>query len=122
CAVCRSLLSPRRAPRSDRARRLGGSPAAGCGGALYARYHLPRGLARDFASGRPRSIWRWHELMPVEDPAHIVSLGEGGTPLLRATRLGEESGFSQLWIKDESGNPTGSFKARGLAAAVSKAK
>src|SRR4030095_15407450 len=60
--------------------------------------------------------------MPVEDPANILALGEGGTPLLRATRLGEESGFSQLWIKDESGNPTGSFKARGLAAAVSKAK
>ena len=59
--------------------------------------------------------------MPVEDPAHVVSLGEGGTPLLPAPRLGAAHGFSDLWIKDESGNPTGSFKARGLSAAVSKA-
>jgi threonine synthase len=59
--------------------------------------------------------------MPVEDPAHVVSLGEGGTPLLPAQRLGAANGFSNLWIKDESGNPTGSFKARGLSAAVSKA-
>ena len=61
-------------------------------------------------------------MMPVEDPANIVSLGEGGTPLLRAERLGARVGFAELWIKDESGNPTGSFKARGLSAAVSKAK
>jgi threonine synthase len=61
-------------------------------------------------------------MMPVEDPANIVSLGEGGTPLLRADRLGAPAGFSDLWIKDEGGNPTGSFKARGLSAAVSKAK
>jgi len=60
--------------------------------------------------------------MPVEDPKNIVSLGEGGTPLLRAEGLGAASGFADLWIKDESGNPTGSFKARGLSAAVSKAK
>jgi Radical SAM proteins, N-terminal/Pyridoxal-phosphate dependent enzyme len=56
--------------------------------------------------------------MPVEDPENIVTLGEGGTPLLRARRLGARGGLSELWIKDESGNPTGSFKARGLAAAT----
>src|SRR4029077_10857107 len=50
-----------------------------------------------------------------------VTLGEGGTPLLRAQRLGERGGFADLWIKDEAGNPTGSFKSRGLSAAVSKA-
>jgi threonine synthase len=61
-------------------------------------------------------------MMPVEDPQNIVTLGEGGTPLLRADRLGTRAAFSDLWIKDESGNPTGSFKARGLSAAVSKAK
>lgn len=61
-------------------------------------------------------------MMPIEDPANIVSLGEGGTPLLRADRLGAAAGFSDLWIKDEGNNPTGSFKARGLSAAVSKAK
>lgn len=66
-------------------------------------------------------MWRWQELLPVNDPDNMVSLGEGDTPLLRADRLGGELGFSQLFIKDESLNPTGSFKARGLSAAVSKA-
>jgi threonine synthase len=61
-------------------------------------------------------------MMPVEDPDNVVTLGEGGTPLLRARRLGERAGFSDLWIKDEAANPTGSFKARGLSAAVSRAK
>jgi threonine synthase len=92
-----------------------------CGAALFARYH-PRRLDRDAASERPRTIWRWSEMMPVEDPSNIVTLGEGGTPMLAARRLGAGAGFSDLWIKDESGNPTGSFKARGLSAAVSKAK
>ena len=95
---------------------------AACGGALFARYHLR--LDRDAASSpdRPRTIWRWHEVMPVEDPENVVSLGEGGTPLVAANRLGTSDGFAALFIKDESGNPTGSFKARGLSAAVSKAK
>jgi threonine synthase len=88
---------------------------------LFARYHPPA-LARDDTAARPRSIWRWHEMMPVEDPANIVSLGEGGTPMLRAETLGRANGFADLWIKEESGNPTGSFKARGLSAAISKAK
>lgn len=96
-------------------------PVAGCAGSLFVRYHLAA-LDREDVAGRPRSIWRWRELMPIEDPANIVSLGEGGTPLLRADRLGARAGFTDLWIKDESGNPTGSFKARGLSAAVSKAK
>ena len=61
-------------------------------------------------------------MMPVEDPNHVVSLGEGGTPLLSAQRLGSPSGFRDLWIKDEGNNPSGSFKARGLSAAVSRAK
>jgi len=61
-------------------------------------------------------------MMPVEDPANIVSLGEGATPLLRADRLEALSGFRDLWIKDEAGNPTASFKARGLSASISKAK
>ena len=61
-------------------------------------------------------------MMPVEEDENVISLGEGGTPLLRAERLGATADFSDLWIKDESGNPTGSFKARGLSAAVSKAK
>ncbi|HET9470562.1 MAG TPA: threonine synthase, partial [Usitatibacter sp.] len=103
----------------ERDRRVNVCPR--CGGALFARYHA-FGLDHEDVAGRDRSIWRWHEMMPVEDPADIVTLGEGGTPLLRAERLGAAAGFSDLWIKDESGNPTGSFKARGLSAAVSKAK
>jgi threonine synthase len=67
-------------------------------------------------------MWRWHEMMPVEDPANVVTLGEGETPLLSAGRLGAAHGLSDLWIKDEGNNPTGSFKARGLSVAVSKAK
>ena len=74
-----------------------------------------RELDRDSGAARPRTIWRWHEMMPVEDPDNIVTLGEGGTPLLRAERLGAPAGFTDLWIKDEGGNPTGSFKARGLS-------
>src|SRR5262245_65931738 len=93
----------------------------GCAGSLFARYHVPR-LDRGSVAGRPHSIWRWHELMPVEEPENVVTLGEGGTPLIRAERLGARGGFRDLWIKDESANTTGSFKARGLSAAVSKAK
>ncbi len=92
-----------------------------CGGPLFARYH-PRPLERSSAGSRTHTIWRWHEMMPVEEPTNIVTLGEGGTPLLRADRLGGAAGFADLWIKDEGGNPTGSFKARGLSAAVSRAK
>ena len=105
--------------RYERDRRI--NVCAACGGALFPRYHV-RKLDRDAGSGRPRTIWRWNELMPVEDLANVVSLGEGGTPLLFADRLGARAGFRDLWIKDEAGNPTGSFKARGLSAAVSKAK
>ena len=105
----------------ERDSRFGVCPVPGCGGPLFARYH-DRPLDRDASADRPRTIWRWHEMMPVEEPQNVVTLGEGGTPLFRADRLGTGAGFSDLWIKDESGNPTGSFKARGLSAAVSKAK
>jgi threonine synthase len=77
---------------------------------------------RDEISRRPRGMWRWHEALPVQNPEHVVSLGEGDTPLLRVPRIGKELGLSNLFVKEESGNPTGSFKARGLSAAVSKAK
>ncbi|MCA1609316.1 MAG: threonine synthase [Thermoanaerobaculia bacterium] len=91
-----------------------------CRGPLFARYAPPR-LDRAGVSGRARSMWRWHEMMPVGDPSNVVSLGEGGTPLLSAPRLGARAGFTDLWIKDEGNNPSGSFKARGLSAAVSRA-
>jgi threonine synthase len=93
----------------------------GCAGSLFARYHS-RPVDREAPRDRARSMWRWHEMLPVEDPSNVVSLGEGDTPLLRAERLGPPHGFADLWIKDEGNNPTGSFKARGLSAAVSKAK
>ena len=67
-------------------------------------------------------MWRFFELMPVMDESNIVSLGEGGTPLLRASNLAKSLGLQNLYIKDEGLNPTGSFKSRGISAAVSKAK
>jgi threonine synthase len=96
-------------------------PDAGCGGSLFAEYDLPR-LSRDDVAGRDRTIWRWHEVMPAPSAGAALTLGEGGTPLLRAGRLGAPLGLSNVWIKEEAGNPTGSFKARGLAAAVAMAK
>ena len=67
-------------------------------------------------------MWRYGPLLPVTDPANIVSLGEGVTPLLATPRLGERLGVDKLWVKDEGQNPTGTFKARGMACAVSMAK
>jgi threonine synthase len=93
----------------------------GCGGVLFAEYRLPP-LRRDDTAGRGRSIWRWHEMMPALREEDVVSLGEGGTPLLFAARLGARLGMTNLWIKEEAGNPTGSFKARGLGAAVTMAR
>jgi threonine synthase len=67
-------------------------------------------------------MWRWFELLPVTDASNVVTLGEGSTPLLPAARLASELGVRQLYVKEEGLNPTGSFKARGISAAVSKAK
>jgi threonine synthase len=96
-----------------------------CGKVLYARYDLENArkeLDRDNLASRPPSMWRYFELMPVRRQENVLSLGEGMTPLVHARALGAQLGCQQLYIKDESGNPTGSFKARGLSAAVSKAK
>ena len=68
-----------------------------------------------------KSLWRWRELLPLPKDSELVSLGEGGTPLLRAKRFGTDANVD-LWIKDESLNPTQSFKARGMSVAVSMAK
>ena len=73
------------------------------------------------ATRRTGGMWRWSELLPVRDVAHRVYLGEGATPLLPAARLGAALGVSRLLVKAEGMNPTGSFKARGMAAAVSRA-
>jgi threonine synthase len=96
-----------------------------CQAAFITRYDLNSArqhLDREAVSARPRGMWRWSELLPVDDPANQVNLGEGDTPLLPLPRLGSDIGLSHLFLKDESSNPTGSFKARGLAAAISKAK
>ncbi len=96
-----------------------------CQAALLTRYDLNAArqhVDRDALRVRPRSMWRWHEFLPVHDPAHVVTLGEGDTAILPLPRLGESLGLKRLFIKDESSNPTGSFKARGLSAAISKAR
>jgi len=95
-----------------------------CGRALVARYDLNKAkstFTREEIATRVSSMWRYEELMPVINTANIVSLGEGMTQLLPVPNLGEKIGASDLWIKDEGSNPTGTFKARGISAALSKA-
>ena len=95
------------------------------GAPLLARYDLDRAkreLDRGTVERGPRSLWRYGPLLPVRDRANQVSLGEGWTPLLPTPRLGDRIGAQRLLIKDESANPTGTFKARGMALAVSMAK
>ena len=96
-----------------------------CGKVLYARYDLSAAaitMTKAALADRSWNLWRYHEIMPVQDPANALSLGEGGTVLLDTPRLGKLFGFDQLKLKDEGRNPTGSFKSRGLASAVSRAK
>jgi threonine synthase len=95
-----------------------------CGAPLLARYDLPRARAwrRDSLAGRAPNMWRYRELMPLFEGEEPVTLGEGFTPLIHARTLGETLGLERLYIKDESLNPTNSFKARGQSAAVTRAK
>jgi threonine synthase len=95
-----------------------------CGKPLLARYDLAaarQALDRDELARREPTLWRYRELLPVRDRRHELCLGEGWTPLFHARRLGEILGFSQLYVKNEGLNPTGSFKARGLGVALSRA-
>ena len=94
-----------------------------CGKVLYARYDLDRirnEVDRDRLAERPSGMWQFAELLPVEDPDRIVTLGEGGTPLMRLANLEGRLGVTNLYVKEEGLNPTGTFKARGIAAAISK--
>jgi threonine synthase len=96
-----------------------------CGKPLLVRYDLKRAaasLTKESLRDRGPDLWRYREVLPIEHDENIVTLGEGFTPLVRASRLGAQLGFSELYIKDEGQNPTQSFKARGMAAAVSMAK
>ncbi|MGE0378476.1 MAG: pyridoxal-phosphate dependent enzyme, partial [Planctomycetaceae bacterium] len=92
---------------------------------LLARYDLAslRGTftPQRVRDRRERSMWRFWEVLPVDGPEQAVSLGEGGTPLLRCTRRGPFEPYPRLFIKDEACNPTGSFKARGMSAAITRA-
>jgi threonine synthase len=93
-----------------------------CGAPYLVRYAAAPGpAAKASLRGRPWTMWRYREWLPLSAGESPVTLGEGGTPLLAAPRLGARYGFEELWIKEEGINPTGSFKARGLAAAVTRA-
>lgn len=89
---------------------------------LLAVYSLEEPLQKEILHNRPGTMWRYQELLPVLQKKNIVSLGEGFTPILPLTTLAGKHNFRELLLKDEGQNPTGSFKARGLSMAVSKAK
>ncbi len=115
CSHCHHKFDPKQRPTFCRA----------CNTPLLARYDLTnarRDVDRDQIRSRARGMWRWHEVLPVHQPQNQIFLGEGDTPTLRLDNLGRELGLTNLYAKDESLNPTGTFKARGLSAAISKAK
>jgi threonine synthase len=95
-----------------------------CNKPLLARYNLAaaqKAISPEDIAGRESNLWRYRELLPVRDPRYALCLGEGFTPLVHASRLGEAVEFPNLLVKDEGLNPTGSFKARGLGVAISRA-
>ncbi len=91
---------------------------------LWVRYDLDAvaaAMTKEAVASREPTMWRYRELLPVSDDTKIATLGEGMSPLLKCERLGAELGLNDLWVKDESQLPTGSFKSRGLAMAISRA-
>jgi len=91
---------------------------------IWVRYDLEQIrtlISRDDLIGRPSTLWRYDELLPNRGTDHVISLGEGMTPVLDAARLGGHLGHRRLSIKDESQLPTGSFKSRGMAMAITMA-
>jgi threonine synthase len=95
------------------------------GAPLLARYDLDRlraSVSREEVAGRPPDLWRYHEVLPVRDPAHVTTMGEGMTPLLPLPTYGAAIGVPGLLMKDEGLIPTGTFKARGAAVGVSRAR
>ena len=112
-----------RCDRSHEKQRLWNLSAC-CEAPLFARYDLEkasRSVDKADLRGREATMWRYEEVLPVEREAYRVSLGEGFTPLVRVDALGKRVGVPRLYVKDEGVNPTGSFKARGLSAAISRA-
>lgn len=114
CTACNTTYSPDQV--------LNICTKNGCGKPLFAIYQPDAAINRDQLAGRIPSLWRYREMLPAKRGEPVISLGEGFTPLIRAERLGQSFGLKALFIKDESLNPTGSFKARGLAVAISRAK
>lgn len=94
-----------------------------CGSTLFATYNLPKlSTPKQHIHQTIQSMWRYSQFLPISDHKNIVSLGEGNTPLIPLKNLRFDGNENNIFWKDESGNPTGSFKARGISAAVSKAK
>src|SRR5271157_133197 len=89
---------------------------------IFYDYEALRGAINiEALSRRPTGVWKYRELLPINDPKNIVSLGEGGVPFLRAHRFGEKLGLDNLWLLDDTRNPTASFKDRPMTVGVSKA-
>ncbi len=96
-----------------------------CGSPLWAKYDiegLKEKASKSEIKHRVGNMWRYHEFLPVASPENVVTLGEGFTPMIKAEQLGAEIGLDNLYIKNEGLNPTGTFKARGSSAGISKAK
>jgi threonine synthase len=115
CLGCHAAAAPERDLRL--------CPA--CGNLLEAQYdyaRLARELDRDAVARRPADVWRWAELLPVLDRTKVVTLGEGGTPMLRSERLAHAVGVRELWLKVDAANPTGSLKDRSITVSATKAR
>ncbi len=93
-----------------------------CQQPLIVDYKIPKYFKKSYWKSRPMNMWRYIELLPIKYDKNIVSLGEGMTNLINTKELARRVGLDKIYMKDESGNPTGSFKSRGLSMAVSKAK
>lgn len=93
-----------------------------CGAPWLVRYPaFPSSALKDALATRPPTMWRYREWLPVTADEHPVSLGEGSTPLVRVRSLERRFGVEEVWVKDEAQNPTGSFKVRGMSAAITRA-
>lgn len=96
-----------------------------CAGVLFARYNLDdmtRHLSKKALQPRVRSMWRYHELLPINHESNVVTLGEGFTPILPLKKVAKPAGLKKLSMKDDGRVPTGTFKARGMASAISRCK
>ncbi|MGB2868321.1 MAG: threonine synthase [Bacteroidota bacterium] len=115
CSVCGDRHSPHEKQ----------SVCRSCGKALLARYDLQaakKAVSKEMLKNQESSLWKYRPFLPIENERNVVSLGERMTPLVRLERIAADLGLRELWMKDEGQLPTGSFKSRGLAMAISKAK